>query len=144
MRLPASIVAATLALAAALPAACTTDCVRERCTYPALLLTVHDAVAGDFLPEATLTQAGTPLSTELTAAFCSVGRCTHAVTPAVDGPVTVSLTSYKNATVAYTARHDDCANLVRQAIDVALVSTSSPAPAAVSDVVDLGAGCNIR
>ena len=141
MRLPL-IAALALCLSALLPSACT-DCVRERCAYPALFLTVHAAFGGDYLSDATLTQAGTPLSNELSAAACSDGSCTHAVTPPASGPVTVSFAGYyKDASVPYVSRADACGNVIRQAVTVAMVPVNQSASPTVSPPTDRGAGCN--
>jgi hypothetical protein len=134
---------ASLAVAASLAGGCNNNCVRERCAYPALLLLVHDQAAGDYLPEATVSQGGTPLSTELTAAFCADGSCTHAVTPPAAGQLTISLTpNYKDAFVDYVPRADACGNMVRQAITVGMIVPTSSEPPAVTEPNDLGAGCN--
>jgi hypothetical protein len=139
MRVP---VVAALALGWSLASACNNNCVRERCAYPALLLTVHDEAAGDYLSEATVSQGGTPLSTELTAVFCADGSCTHAVTPPAAGRLTISLTNYQDAFVDYVPRHDSCGNMVRQAVDVGMVPTTSLTSPQVSPPRELGAGCN--
>jgi hypothetical protein len=133
---------AAFAVASLLPTACGNNCVRERCAYPALLLMVHDQAAGDRLPEATVILNGTPVSNELTAAFCGDGSCTHAVTPPVAGRLTISLTYYQDAFVDYVPRHDGCGNIVRQAVDVGMVPTTSTAAPVVSAASQLGAGCN--
>ena len=134
---------AAFAVAPLLASGCNTCGVPERCAYPALLLLVHDQAAGDHLPEATVSQGGAPLSTELTAAFCADGSCTHALTPPAAGQLTISLMPYyKDAFVDYVARKDGCGNLVRQAVDVGMVVPTFPEPAAISDPNNLGAGCN--
>jgi hypothetical protein len=130
-------------VAATLLASGCNNCVRERCAYPALILTVHDAFGGDFLPEATVSQQGVPLSTE-GSSYCADGSCTHAVTPPGAGPVTVSLPGYENASVDYIPRHDPCGNFIRQAVDVGMVQSALSLPPEVSPPRDLGAGCNSR
>ena len=97
-----------------------TDCVRERCAYPALLLTVHDAFRRRLpLRRDADPSRHAPLGRGSSAAACSDGSCGHAVTPPASGPVTVSMAGYsKAATVPYVSRADACGNVIRQAVDV--------------------------
>lgn len=131
------------AVASLLPISCSNNCTRERCAYPALLLIVHDQVAGDYLPEATVSQGGIPLSNELTAIFCADGMCTHAVTPPTGGRLTISVMPYyQDAYVDYVQRNDSCGNLIKQSMVVGMVIPSSMTPPVVSAPTELGAGCN--
>jgi hypothetical protein len=132
-----------LAFALAVPGlvstACGDSCVRERCAYPALLLTVRDAATGTLLPDAIVSQGGIGVSAFPSA--CDSGQCTHAITPSTAGLVMIVLDGYKQASVNFVPAADACGNVVRQAVDVDLEVASASDPSTVSVTRALGAGC---
>ena len=131
-----------LAAALLLATACGNDCgPAERCAYPGLLLAVH-APSGAALPDATVSQNGVALSTDLTPIFCPDNKCTHAVTPAVSGRLTVSRPDYQDAFVDYVRRDDMCGRMIRQAVDVGMVETTLSQSPEVSAPQILGTTCN--
>ena len=140
MRLLAAL---TLALPVLLGApACDTCGAPERCYYATLLLLITDAETGDPLPDATVSQAGGPLSTDLTPLSCAGGECTHAVSPGA-GPVTISRPGYTDASLNFIPRSDACGAPFRQfaSIGMRALSDALLAPV-VTGPDDRGAGCN--
>ncbi len=132
----------TLALPLLLATACGNDCgPAERCAYPGLLLAVH-APGGSALPDATVSQNGVALPTELTPIFCPDNKCTHAVTPPVSGRLTISLAYYQDAFVDYVRRDDMCGRMIRQAVDVGMVETTLSQSPEVSAPQLFGTTCN--
>ena len=111
------------------------------CTYATLFLLVHDQAAGDRLPEAIVSQAGSPLSGQLTAVSCADNQCTHAVSPG-PGRVTISLDGYQDAVIDYAQPRDACGYAARQFFDVGLRTTTATTPSVVTGPQDRGSGCN--
>jgi hypothetical protein len=123
------------------PPACDTCGAPERCLYATLLLFVHDVETGDPLPDATVTQSGSPIGTDLTSVTCAGGPCTHAVSPGT-GTVTISLPGYQDAFINFTARHDSCGAATRQFFDVGMRALSEPTATPVVTGPDAGtSGC---
>jgi hypothetical protein len=142
MRLPAAAVATLLLPLVLAPPACDTCGPPERCFYATLLLLVYDAETGDPLPDATVSQASGPLSTDLTPLSCAGGQCTHAVSPGA-GPVTISRSGYTDAFVDFIPRSDACGAPFRQFASIGMrpLSDALSAPV-VTGPDDRGAGCN--
>ena len=123
------------ALLAGLVPACS-DCVREKCAYPTILLAVTDAVTSLPITGARAEGSGP-------ASSCQPGMgCTLAVVAGGTGTLVVSADGYKSATVPFDIGTDDCGNPVRQSRQIRLQPTSVTAASEAGPITPGNAGCD--
>lgn len=96
------------------------DCPKERCAYPTVLLLVHHKEAGDYLPEASVSEGNQPV--ELWPGdYCRARDCTHAFAPKQNAAtIVVDLPGTRSATFSMRTSADSCGRPEQQKIVVKL------------------------